>query len=307
MCGVPIHAADQYLQKLIALGHRVAVCEQIEDPAEARKRGGKSVVRRDVIRLVTPGTLTEDALLVAGRNNYLAAVARQRGGADGADVFAIAWIDISTGEFRVAASDRARLAADLARIDPREVIVADAVFADAELAPFWRGLGAAVTPLAAGLLRRRHRRRRGLPRYFGVQSLDGFGAFARVELSAAAAALAYVEKTQIRERPPLSPPVDGGGRRRHADRRRHPRQPRTDRDACRASARGSLIAAIDRTVTGAGARLLARRLSGPSTDPASSTAASMRSPGCSPTPARRAARPRRRSPPRPISPARCRA
>ena len=85
MCGVPIHAADQYLQKLIALGHRVAVCEQIEDPAEARKRGGKSVVRRDVIRLVTPGTLTEDALLVAGRNNYLAAVARQRGGADGAD------------------------------------------------------------------------------------------------------------------------------------------------------------------------------------------------------------------------------
>ena len=75
MCGVPIHAADQYLQKLIALGHRVAVCEQIEDPAEARKRGGKSVVRRDVIRLVTPGTLTEDALLVAGRNNYLAAIA----------------------------------------------------------------------------------------------------------------------------------------------------------------------------------------------------------------------------------------
>ena len=87
MCGVPIHAADQYLQKLIALGHRVAVCEQIEDPAEARKRGGKSVVRRDVVRLVTPGTLTEDALLVAGRNNFLAAVARQRGGGDGADAF----------------------------------------------------------------------------------------------------------------------------------------------------------------------------------------------------------------------------
>src|SRR6185436_19090895 len=90
MCGVPIHAADQYLQRLIALGHRVAVCEQIEDPAEAKKRGYKAVVRRDVIRLVTPGTLTEDALLAPGRNNFLAAVARQRGGEE-TDAFAIAW------------------------------------------------------------------------------------------------------------------------------------------------------------------------------------------------------------------------
>ena len=127
MCGVPVHAADQYLQKLIALGHRVAVCEQIEDPAEAKKRGYKSVVRRDVIRLVTPGTLTEDALLSPGRNNYLAAVSRLRGaGGDGADAFGLAWIDISTGEFRVATSDAARLAADLARIEPREVLVARA-------------------------------------------------------------------------------------------------------------------------------------------------------------------------------------
>src|SRR4051812_15370047 len=102
MCGVPIHAADGYLQKLIGRGFRVAVCEQVEDPAEARKRGGKAVVRRNVIRLVTPGTLTEDALLDAGRNNYLAAVARQRGGSDAADLFALAWIDISTGEFSVA-------------------------------------------------------------------------------------------------------------------------------------------------------------------------------------------------------------
>src|SRR6478672_10403754 len=102
MCGVPVHAADHYLQKLIALGHRVAVCEQVEDPAEARKRGGKSVVRRDVVRLVTPGTLSEDALLAPGRNNFLAAVARERGGEAG-DAFAVAWVDISTGEFRVVA------------------------------------------------------------------------------------------------------------------------------------------------------------------------------------------------------------
>src|ERR1041385_6456584 len=93
MCGVPVIRADEYLHRLIALGHRVAVCEQLEDPAEARKRGAKSVVRRDVVRLVTPGTLTEDSLLDAQRNNYLCAIARARAEADR---FALGWIDIST-------------------------------------------------------------------------------------------------------------------------------------------------------------------------------------------------------------------
>src|SRR6476646_9340787 len=168
MCGVPIHAADGYLQKLIARGYRVAVCEQVEDPAEARKRGGKSVVRRDVVRLVTPGTLTEEALLDPGRNNYLAAVARQRDG-EGADLYALAWIDISTGEFRIAASDARRLAADLARIDPRELILAEPLFTDAELAPFWRGLGLAVTPLAPAFFDGATAAER-LARYFGVKT-----------------------------------------------------------------------------------------------------------------------------------------
>src|SRR6478752_3351061 len=96
MCGVPVERADDYLHRLIALGHRVAVCEQIEDPAEARKRGGKSVVRRDVVRLVTPGTLTEDSLLDAKRNNYLVAIARAKLSADGDSAFALAFLDIST-------------------------------------------------------------------------------------------------------------------------------------------------------------------------------------------------------------------
>src|SRR6185295_11591033 len=81
MCGVPVHRADEYLHRLIAQGNRVAVCEQLEDPAEARKRGGKSIVRRNVIRLVTPGTLIEDTLLDARRNNYLLAIARARASA----------------------------------------------------------------------------------------------------------------------------------------------------------------------------------------------------------------------------------
>ncbi len=102
MCGVPVERADEYLHRLIALGHRVAVCEQLEDPAEAKKRGAKSVVRRDVVRLVTPGTLTEDTLLDAKRNNYLLAIARARASSDAGDFqYGLAWIDISTGEFRI--------------------------------------------------------------------------------------------------------------------------------------------------------------------------------------------------------------
>src|SRR5215207_8531891 len=120
MCGVPVERAEEYLHRLIALGHRVAVCEQLEDPAEARKRGGKSLVRRDVVRLVTAGTLTEDTLLDARRNNYLAAIARARSSTE-AILFALAWIDISTAEFRLTECDRAGLAAEIARLEPGEI------------------------------------------------------------------------------------------------------------------------------------------------------------------------------------------
>src|SRR5437588_4119236 len=118
MCGVPVHRADEYLQRLIMAGHRVAVCEQLEDPAEARRRGAKSVVRRDVTRLVTPGTLTEDTLLDPRRNNYLLAIARARASSTEESRFALAWIDISTGEFRLAECDRASMLAEIARLDP---------------------------------------------------------------------------------------------------------------------------------------------------------------------------------------------
>ena len=213
MCGVPVHAANDYLQKLIALGHRVAVCEQLEDPAEAKKRGGRSVVRRDVVRLVTPGTITEETLLDSGRSNYLATVARSRGtGEGGGDRFAIAWIDISTGEFRVAETDGGRLAADIARIDPREVLLPDGLLADAAAAALVRGLPVQPTPLPAAFFDAATAAGR-LAGYFGVGTLDGLGAFSRLELQVAAAALAYVEKTQIRERPPLARPqreADGG-------------------------------------------------------------------------------------------------
>jgi len=264
MCGVPVERADEYLHRLIALGHRVAVCEQLEDPAQARKRGGKSVVRRDVVRLVTPGTLTEDSLLDAKRNNYLAALARSRASA-GEDRFALAWIDISTGEFRVAECDRAALAAAIARIEPGEIIVADALYADAELAPTLRGLPA-LTPLTRDVFDGATAERR-LAAFFGVATTAAFGTFSRVELAAAAAAVTYVERTQIGKRPPISPPVrEAAGATLALD-----SATRSNLELIRTlvgERRGSLLAAIDRTVTAAGSRLLAQRLAAPLTDAA---------------------------------------
>ena len=266
MCGVPVHAADDYLQKLIAFGHRVAVCEQMEDPAEAKKRGSKSVVRRDVIRLVTPGTLTEERLLDAGTNNFLLALNRLRIGSGPDDaVFGLAWIDMSTGSFQVGESDLPRLSADLARIDPREILVPDALLQEPDLRQIVEGQGAALSPVPRAFFDSATAADR-LARYFGVRTLDGFGTFSRAELSAAVGVLAYVEKTQLGERPPLDPPV------REAARGRMLIDPATRANlelmrTLGGDRQGSLLSAIDRTVTGAGARLLASRLAGPLTDP----------------------------------------
>jgi len=263
MCGVPIERSDEYLHRLIALGHRVAVCEQLEDPAEARKRGAKSVVRRDVVRLVTSGTLTEDSLLDARRNNYLLALARSRASA-GDDRFALAWIDISTGEFCVAECDRATLAAEVARVEPGEIIVSDAFYADTELAPYLRSLPA-LTPLPRDVFDGATAERR-LAGFFGVATTASFGAFSRVELIAAAAAVTYVERTQLGKHPPLSPPArEAAGATLAID-----QATRGNLELVRTLSgdrRGSLLSAIDRTATAAGSRLLAQRLAAPLTDP----------------------------------------
>jgi DNA mismatch repair protein MutS len=264
MCGVPIERADEYLHRLIAVGHRVAVCEQLEDPAEARKRAGKTIVRRDVVRLVTPGTLTEDTLLDATRNNYLAAIARARASSDTSQ-FALAWIDISTGEFRLTECDRTGLAAEIARLEPGEVIVSDALYGDPELAPYLRALPA-VTPLARDVFDGATAERR-VADYFAVATTDAFGTFSRLELTAAAACVTYVERTQLGKRPPLAPPsreVAGTTLKIDAATRANLELIRT----LSGDRRGSLLAAIDRTVTPAGARTLAQRLAAPLTDPA---------------------------------------
>ena len=260
MCGVPVHAADAYLQKLIRIGHRVAVCEQMEDPAEARKRGSKSVVHRDVIRLVTPGTLTEDNLLESRSANYLAAIARHKGSGE----MAIAWADISSGELAVVATAADRLGADLARLEPREIILPDGLLTEPDLLTVVERSNAPVTPLPASRFDSMAGEKR-LKDYFGVAALEGFGSFSRSEIAALGGLLDYVTMTQAGRLP-------------------HFRQPRKDIAAAvllidpatranleltRTTAgdkRGSLLAIIDLTMTAAGSRNFAARLSNPLVD-----------------------------------------
>src|ERR1700755_3496667 len=264
MCGVPVERSEDYLHRLIGAGHRVAVCEQIEDPAAAKARGPKSVVKRAVIRLVTPGTLTEDTLLDARTNNYLLAIARARA-SSGGDRIGLAWIDISTSEFMVTECSTAELAATLARINPNEVIVTDALYGDADLGPLLRELPS-VTPLTRDVFDSATAERR-LCDYFAVATMDGLSAMSRLEATAAAAAVTYIDRTQVGKRPPLSPPSrEAAGTTMAID-----PATRANLELTRTLAgerRGSLLDAIDCTVTPAGSRLLAQRLAAPLTDSA---------------------------------------
>ncbi|MDE5442295.1 DNA mismatch repair protein MutS [Bradyrhizobium sp. CSA207] len=262
MCGVPVERSEDYLHRLITAGHRVAVCEQTEDPAAAKARGNKSVVRRGVVRLVTPGTLTEDTLLDARANNYLLAIARARSSAGG-DRFGLAWIDISTAEFMVTECAGSELTATLARINPNEAIVADALYNDSELGPTLRELPA-VTPLTRDVFDGATAEKR-LCDYFAVATMDGLAQLTRLEATAAAAAVTYVDRTQVGKHPPLSPPArESSGATMAID-----PATRANLELTRTLAgerRGSLLDAIDCTVTSAGSRLLAQRLAAPLTD-----------------------------------------
>ncbi|MFN4281857.1 MAG: DNA mismatch repair protein MutS [Alphaproteobacteria bacterium] len=258
MCGVPVHAAEAYLARLIKKGFRVAVCEQMEDPAEAKKRGAKSVVKRDVVRLVTPGTLTEDSLLDSKRNNFLAALAEAAGS------LGLAWLDLSTGEFVAQELEPDGVAAALARVAPGELLIADKLLARPDVAAAANEGAGSLTPRPSSLFDSENARRR-LQELYGVAALDGFGSFGRAELAAAGALIDYVELTQKGRVPALAPlrqlapravmEIDAATRR-NLELLQGP-------DGARD---GSLLAVIDRTLTGAGARLFASRLAAPLTD-----------------------------------------
>ena len=255
MCGVPVHSSENYLLTLIRKGFRVAVCEQLEDPAEAKKRGSKSVVKRGVVRLVTPGTLTEDSLLNARRHNYLCAFAQVR------DTCALAWADMSTGDFHVQPTSRVALGHLLARLAPKEVLISDR--AGNELDEVIDEAGAAPTALSPSAFDSTNAEQK-LCDLFGVKSLDGYGQFNRAELAALGAIVSYMEITQRGKLPLLLAPqqeAEQAAMQIDAATRRNLELTRS----LSGERSGSLLHCVDRTVTGAGARLLEQRLTNPST------------------------------------------
>ena len=279
MSGVPVETVEDYLKRLIRQGHRVVLCEQTEDKAETRKRGHKAIVRREVRRHVTPGTLTEDTMLDARGNNFLASVSRVRGSAPrvpdprGSDPksadqpLALAWADISTGAITVMqTTDPETLAADIARLAPSEIILPESLHQDPAFADVWTSIEAALTPLASSRFDSQTAERR-LKQTFKVAALDGFGDFSRAEIAACGALVDYIALTQVDRMPVLSPP----SRERHGTAMMIDPATRTNLELVRTLSgerKGSLLSVIDRTVTGAGARKLSLRLAAPLTDPA---------------------------------------
>ncbi len=255
MCGVPVHSHESYLLRLIRQGIQVAICEQLEDPAEAKKRGYKAVVKRDVVRIVTPGTITEDSLLDSRTANLLAAVAEVGGG------MGLAWLDLSTGEVAVQPVERAGLAAALARIDARELLVPERLSQRPELRELWGEWKARLSIQPDTRFDSENGRNRLLEQY-KVGTLDAFGLFSRAEVGAIGALALYVSLTQKGKVPALAPPVrlaPGSVMEIDGPTRRNLELTYT----LAGERRGSLLHTIDRTVTGPGARLLAARLAAP--------------------------------------------
>ena len=258
MCGVPHHSSENYLLTLIKSGHKVAVCEQLESPAEAKKRGYKSVVKRDVVRLVTPGTLTEDGLLKARSHNFLAAYSIVRG------EHSLAWVDISTGLMSVLSLNKVEdFVAELFRLTPSEVLIIDNT--DYDIIDAIEESGATATLRGKSAFDSTSGEER-LKSLFAVASLEAFGSFGRAQVSALGSIAEYLDATQKGKLPILRPPVielkENSMRIDSATRRNL----ELTRSINTGSRQGSLLGTIDRTVTAAGGRLLERRISAPSMD-----------------------------------------
>ena len=259
MCGVPVHSHETYLNRLIMKGFRVTICEQTESPAEAKKRGSKVVVRREVVRVVTPGTLTEDTLLDARRNNYLGAIASYD------RTLAIAGLDVSTGDFFAQPVTVAGLDAAIARFEPSELLVSESLIQQSQLFETLGQWKERVTSLPPGDFNSATAVRR-LCALYGVATLDAYGDFSRAELAAAGALVAYVEATQKGRLPRMVPPKRlAGGAFMEIDAATRRNLELTE--SLSGETGGSLLAVIDRSVTGAGARLLVSHLVQPLTSP----------------------------------------
>ncbi len=253
MCGVPVHSHEVYLEKLIATGRKVAICEQMETPEQAKKRGGhKAVVNREVVRVVTPGTITEEGLLAPNQSHYLAALAESSGGVS------LAWLDVSTGQFQVAAIERANLTAELSRVAPKELLASDAM---ADALKDYQAVLTLQPPSQFDV----KKAERSLCTHFAVTTLEPFGELTPADIAACGALLEYLKITQLERLPRLDPPQkeqQSAAMLIDAATRRNLELTQT----LSGSRKGSLLSVIDRTITGAGGRLLAGWLTSPLTN-----------------------------------------
>ncbi|MDD4556938.1 MAG: DNA mismatch repair protein MutS [Alphaproteobacteria bacterium] len=264
MCGVPFHAYESYLSKLIRQGYKVAVCEQVEDPKEAKKRGSKAVVKREVIRIVTQGTITEDNLLDARKNNFLLCLAKN------GEVLAASWVDLSTAEFYTQALDLKGRAEDvvlsslLARLSPVEIVLSDSYLQNSQVFSVLNEYREMLSVLPQARFNSENAKKRLLT-LFGVETLDSFGSFSKPEVTAAGVLIDYVENTQKGNMPRLENPVriyennvmeiDGASRKNLEL-----------LESAVGDKGATLFSVVDRTITGAGARLLYSRIANPLLD-----------------------------------------
>lgn len=266
MAGVPYHAAESYLARLIKSGERVAVCEQTETPAEAKKRGSKAIVNREIVRIVTPGTITEDSLLPPRQGQALVAVAFASGGAEAA----LAACDVSTGYFEVRAFSPEKVAETLSALPVTELLLTEQDASKPLLLMAQEALRLPLTyrPNSASNAKSGER---FLKEAFKVKALDAFGAFSKAELSACAVLLDYLSITQAGADIRLDRPQRG---ERTAGLSIDPatRASLEIDTALDGGRRGTLLATVDRTLTAPGARLIAARLARPETDPTEITA-----------------------------------
>ncbi len=255
MCGVPAHSSETYLLRLIKKGYRVAVCEQMEDPSEAKKRGHKSVVKREVVRIVTPGTITEDTILDSKTSNYLCCISQVR------REVSIAWADISAREFYVQNIMLSDVGTVLARISPKEILIPQKMLSIEDLIGVWNEYQSELIPLPDTRFDSTNAQRR-LQDVFNVGSLDSFGDFSKTDVSASGTLLDYIAVTQVGKMPIISPPkkvlageymeIDGATRRSLEL-----------TQTMTGTRKDSLLDTMDLTCTGAGARLLSSYLSKP--------------------------------------------
>jgi DNA mismatch repair protein MutS len=258
MCGVPFHAAEAYLERLINAGEKVAICEQLETPDQAKQRGYKSVIHRDVVRIVTAGTLTEESLLTPAKANYLASIARQQG------ALSFAWVDISTGEFATMQVTDSALATTIARLNPSEIVLDEGLLRDESIANALKEYRERLSLLPEHSTDARHAKRH-LLEYYQTSTLDAWGDMTLSDVAACGMLCDYIRHTQKDATPRLDPP------RTYAATHLMQLDAATQRNlelthTLSGERKGSVLSVLDTTVTSGGARLLAARVTQPLAD-----------------------------------------